>query len=132
MKLKTTPGASGYFTSTRGSEVSVTSFEVFEVPRFLPTGEGEHEWALVEKKGRTTFDIIHEIAGHSGVSQTDIGYAGLKDKHARTVQWFSSLGRIPLSGRGFRTLLTKKIREEAEARKSDWELVPYWPGGQGH
>jgi len=108
MNLNPTTGASGFFTSTKGIDVKVISFEVFEVPRFLPTGEGEHEWALIEKKGKTTFDILYEIANYSGVSQRDVGYAGLKDKHARTVQWFSSLGPMPSSGQGFKALVTKK------------------------
>lgn len=108
MNLKPTKGASGFFTSTKGIDVNVTSFEVFEVPRFLPTGEGEHEWALIEKKGRTTFDILYEIANYGKIGLRDVGYAGLKDKHARTVQWFSSLGPMPSSGQGFKSLVTKK------------------------
>lgn len=105
MKL---PGAEGYFTSTDGIDFRLTSFEVFEVPRFLPTGRGGHEWALVDKTGRNTLGLVQEFAHQGGVSPRDIGYAGLKDKNARTVQWFSSTGRIPESGRGFRTLIVRK------------------------
>ncbi len=102
------PGAEGYLTRGRGVPLTVTWFEVFEVPKFLPTGEGQHNWALVEKINRNTISVAKEIARYGRISYRDVGYAGLKDKNARTVQWFSSPGPIPPAGRGFRALLVRR------------------------
>lgn len=61
-------------------------FLVEEVPLFEPTGEGEHLYLWVEKRRRLTTDITRLLAQHFGVPQRDVGFAGLKDKHAITRQ----------------------------------------------
>ncbi|MBR9679817.1 MAG: tRNA pseudouridine(13) synthase TruD [Candidatus Altiarchaeota archaeon] len=78
-----------YLTNTPGIDGEVTHFEVFEVPKFQPTGQGEHIWMLVEKIGLTTHELVRRLARQFNVSPTRFGYAGLKDKHARTIQWLS-------------------------------------------
>ena len=108
MILKEFAGAEGYFTKTEGSFIEVTKFEVFEVPRFFPTGEGNYNWALVEKVNRNTIDIVKEIARYGKVSFRDVGYAGLKDRSARTLQWISSAGEIPKTGDNFFCRVIKK------------------------
>lgn len=52
-------------------------------------GEGEHLWLHVEKVELGTPQAAAVLAGHYGVRPRDVGYAGLKDRHARTRQWFS-------------------------------------------
>lgn len=64
-------------------------FIVNEVLSFEPSGEGEHVFLLIEKKGENTEFVARQLARFSGVRQRDIGYAGLKDRHAVTTQWFS-------------------------------------------
>lgn len=64
-------------------------FVVIEKPMYLPTGEGGHTFLYVEKRGRTTEQVANELARASGVSARDVGYAGRKDRHALTSQWFS-------------------------------------------
>jgi len=68
-------------------------FRVDEVPAYVPTGEGEHLYVRVEKQSMTTPELVQQLARASGVEPRDIGYAGLKDKHAITSQWLSLPGR---------------------------------------
>lgn len=56
---------------------------------FELTGEGEHLFLLIEKKLLNTEEMV-KIIGHTlGVPLKLISYAGLKDKNAKTIQWFS-------------------------------------------
>jgi tRNA pseudouridine13 synthase len=70
-------------------------FEVEEQLSFTPAGEGEHACLFIEKRGRNTQDIARQLSRFCGVAERDIGYCGLKDRHAVTRQWFS----IGLAGR---------------------------------
>ncbi len=108
MILKEFKGAVGYFTHSPGTHIEVNKFEVFEVPRFFPTGEGNYNWALVEKVNRNTIDVVKEIARYGKVGFRDVGYAGLKDRNARTLQWVSSSGEIPETGDNFFCRVIKK------------------------
>jgi tRNA pseudouridine13 synthase len=64
-------------------------FVVIEQPLYLPSGEGGHTYLYIEKRGRTTEQVVGELARASGVAPRDVGYAGRKDRHALTRQWFS-------------------------------------------
>lgn len=64
-------------------------FRVDEQLGFEPEGEGEHLWLHVEKRGANTAWVATELARWAGVTERDVGYAGLKDRHAVTTQWFS-------------------------------------------
>lgn len=64
-------------------------FLVTELPLQLPSGEGEHLWLDVEKNGANTAFVAQQLAAAAGVDERDVGYAGLKDRHAITRQWFS-------------------------------------------
>ena len=68
------------------------TFTVEEIPAYAPTGEGAHLFLWIEKRGLTTFDAIARIARALGLAPRDIGYAGLKDRHALTRQWLSVPG----------------------------------------
>jgi tRNA pseudouridine13 synthase len=70
-------------------------FRVVEEPLYETTGEGDHTFLWVEKRGRTTEQVARDLSRVSGVSQRDIGYAGRKDRHAVTRQWFSLEGVEP-------------------------------------
>lgn len=67
-------------------------FRVEEIPLYQPSGEGEHLYLSVEKKGLTTHQLLRRAAEVFSVPERDIGYAGLKDSRATTVQTIS----IPL------------------------------------
>jgi tRNA pseudouridine13 synthase len=64
-------------------------FLVEEVPSFEPTGEGEHLLLTVEKTGMNTAFAARKLAAWAGIPEMGIGYAGLKDRNARTRQRFS-------------------------------------------
>jgi tRNA pseudouridine13 synthase len=64
-------------------------FKVFEILSFEPSGEGEHAFLQVQKCGQNTEYVARQLAQVAGVRQRDVGYAGLKDRHAVTTQWFS-------------------------------------------
>ncbi|RMG58837.1 MAG: tRNA pseudouridine(13) synthase TruD [Gammaproteobacteria bacterium] len=64
-------------------------FVVEEIPAILPEGEGEHLWLRIRKCGQNTAHVARVLARLAGVPPRDVGYAGLKDRHAVTTQWFS-------------------------------------------
>jgi len=64
-------------------------FTVEEDLGFEPSGQGEHVFLHIEKRGENTDWLARQLARFAGVPQSQVSYAGLKDRHARTVQWFS-------------------------------------------
>jgi tRNA pseudouridine13 synthase len=68
---------------------SPRDFTVEEIPLYDFTGEGEHLVLTVRKKELTTWEMIDIISGYIGIKRKEIGYAGLKDKHAMTIQSIS-------------------------------------------
>lgn len=64
-------------------------FQVNEELGFLPEGEGEHLYLQIRKRNRNTDQVVREVARHAGVRVRDVGYCGLKDRHAVTTQWLS-------------------------------------------
>ncbi|RXJ86969.1 tRNA pseudouridine(13) synthase TruD [Arcobacter sp. CECT 8985] len=64
-------------------------FVVTEVPLYDFTNEGEHLIIKFRKKELTTWDAVSIFASHLGCSPREIGYAGLKDKNAMTIQSIS-------------------------------------------
>ncbi|MDH5300006.1 MAG: tRNA pseudouridine(13) synthase TruD [Gammaproteobacteria bacterium] len=64
-------------------------FRVTELLDFTPTESGEHLWLWIEKRGLNTQWLAGQIARWAGVRPMDVGYAGLKDRHGITQQWFS-------------------------------------------
>lgn len=64
-------------------------FVVDEIPVCEPKGSGEHLWIKVRKTGQNTDWVAKKLAKRAGIRPRDVGYAGLKDRHAITTQWFS-------------------------------------------
>ncbi len=64
-------------------------FQVDEDLGFELTGEGEHVCLHIRKRNSNTDFIAKQIARLAGVKNMDVSYAGLKDRHAVTTQWFS-------------------------------------------
>ncbi len=64
-------------------------FVVDEDLGFAPSGAGAHVLVRVRKRGANTEWVAREIARHAGCRPGDVGFAGLKDRHAVTTQWFS-------------------------------------------
>jgi tRNA pseudouridine13 synthase len=64
-------------------------FVVREELGFEPSGEGEHVFLLLEKRGLNSADLQRRVSQRSGIGQRDIGMSGLKDRNAVTSQWLS-------------------------------------------
>ena len=64
-------------------------FEVTEELGWQLTGDGEHDYLWVEKTGANTEWVARQLARFAAVPVKDVGFAGLKDRHAVTRQWFS-------------------------------------------
>ena len=64
-------------------------FQVTEELGFEFTGDGEHDYLWIEKTGTNTEWLARQLARFADVPAKDVGYAGLKDRHAVTRQWFS-------------------------------------------
>ncbi|ASP38766.1 tRNA pseudouridine(13) synthase TruD [Bacterioplanes sanyensis] len=82
-KAYLTPQVSGQY------RVTNADFCVTELPLEQPSDEGEHVWLEIEKNGANTAWVAKRLAELAGVRDMDVGYAGLKDRHAITRQWFS-------------------------------------------
>ncbi len=64
-------------------------FVVDELLGFEFSGDGEHDYLLVEKRAANTEWVGRQLAAFAGVPARDVGYSGMKDRHAVTRQWFS-------------------------------------------
>ena len=67
----------------------VDDFFVEEIPRIHPEGEGSHMWLWIEKRDANTDYVAKQLAKTTSCVHRDVGYAGLKDRHAVTRQWLS-------------------------------------------
>ena len=94
-------------------------FHVEERLSFEPSATGTHWLLRVEKRSANTRWVASEIARIAGVPAGDVGYAGLKDRHAVAVQWFSvpSLATGAEFWTGVRTPEYKVLEAHANSRK---------------
>ncbi len=63
-------------------------FQVIENLGFEPEGAGEHVFIYLRKIGENTDWVARQLANFAQVSPRDVSYAGKKDRHAVTEQWF--------------------------------------------
>ena len=98
--MPATPGALPEWSRAHGAPLFAASirdepsdFRVTENPGFELSGSGEHDYLWVEKVGANTDWVARQLARHAGVRPGDVGYSGMKDRHAITQQWFSVPGR---------------------------------------
>ncbi|MBN2647856.1 MAG: tRNA pseudouridine(13) synthase TruD [Thiotrichales bacterium] len=76
-------------------KASPEDFTVTELNPFTLSGEGEHLWLFLEKRGENSEWLAGEVAKWAGVARNAVGMAGQKDRHAVTRQWLS----VQLPGR---------------------------------
>lgn len=74
-----------------GGQIKTTPADFFveEIPKYEPSGEGQHVYITIEKTNLTTLKVLGMMARALDVNRKAIGYAGLKDAHAVTRQTFS-------------------------------------------
>lgn len=70
-------------------------FQVDEILGFEPDGNGCHALLHIRKRGMNSETVARELMSLAGVGSREVGFSGLKDRHAVTTQWFS----VDLSGR---------------------------------
>jgi len=68
---------------------TVERFFVEEVPLYSFTGTGNYLILKIKKTDMSTWKLITVLAKATGLQERDIGYAGLKDKNATTIQYIS-------------------------------------------
>lgn len=116
-------------------------FIVQEILSFTPEGSGEHVFLHIEKCGENTEFVARMLARHAGVRQRDVSYAGMKDRHGRTRQWFSVWlpGKTDPEWTGMETENLKILQTVRHARKlkrgvlagNQFDLlIRNWQGGQ--
>ncbi len=81
--------AQGQPTASGALKQQNSDFRVDELMPVTLSGEGEHLWLKVEKDGSNTDWVAQQIASQLGIRPMQVSYAGLKDRHAVTTQWFS-------------------------------------------
>ena len=94
-------------------------FIVKENLAFEPSGSGEHVFLYIEKTGENTDYVARQLARYADVRQRDVSYAGLKDRHAVTSQWFSVWlpGKADPDWTQFETTGMKVLHTVRHARK---------------
>lgn len=100
-------------------------FVVEEQLGFEADGGVAHVLLRVEKRGRDTLAVARDLARHAGLAPRDVGFAGLKDRHAVATQWFTVPAQRPptdwsaVAGESFRVLEvlphSRKLRRGALA-----------------
>jgi tRNA pseudouridine13 synthase len=86
-------------------------FIVEEDLGFAPAGTGQHVLLKVRKRDANTQWVARELAKVCGCRPMDVGYAGLKDRRAVAIQWFT----VPKSA--------KSLDEWTAVRTSEFEVM---------
>ncbi len=68
---------------------TVERFFVEEIPLYSFTGTGNYLILKIQKTDMSTWKLITVLSKATGLQERDIGYAGLKDKSATTIQYIS-------------------------------------------
>ncbi len=68
---------------------SVERFHVEEILLDRFAGSGNYIVFKIKKEDMSTWKLVHVLAKSTGLEERDIGYAGLKDKSATSIQYIS-------------------------------------------
>ncbi|MFL6618964.1 MAG: tRNA pseudouridine(13) synthase TruD [Povalibacter sp.] len=113
-------------------KVAPEDFVVREWLGFEPDNEGDHWLLKVRKRGANTQWVARQIAKHARIHPRDVGFAGLKDRHAITEQSFSVPVRTAVSdwmgvaGEGYEVIQADRHRRKLKRgalRGNDFEIV---------
>jgi tRNA pseudouridine13 synthase len=83
------PRAHGEPTASGLLRAQPEDFVVEEDLGFAPAGSGQHLLLKVRKRAANTQWVARELAKIAGCRAFEVGFAGLKDRRAIAVQWFS-------------------------------------------
>jgi tRNA pseudouridine13 synthase len=82
------PRAHGNALGSAVMRTEPADFYVSEFTGLQPSGTGEHWLVQVRKTGQNTRWVAKRLAELIGVPYKAVSYAGMKDRHAVTEQWF--------------------------------------------
>jgi tRNA pseudouridine13 synthase len=112
--------------------VTPEDFIVREHLGFEASGDGEHVLLAVRKRDANTKWVAKQIAQQAGVRVREVGYAGLKDRHALTEQSFTVPSKasveswLEFAGEGFSVIAAarqrRKLRPGAH-RGNEFQIV---------
>src|SRR5438445_1550007 len=68
---------------------SPEDFEVEEIPAYEPSGQGEFLYLWIEKRDLGADYFFRQIARRLDIPLSEVGAAGMKDRHALTRQMIS-------------------------------------------
>ncbi len=112
--------------------VEPEDFVVREHLGFEASGEGEHILLTVRKRDTNTKWVAKKIAEHAGIRVREVGYAGLKDRHALTEQAFTVRSKatpeswLAFAGPGFEICAAARQRRKLRLgahRGNRFELI---------
>jgi tRNA pseudouridine13 synthase len=93
-------------------------FVVEEDLGFAPAGSGQHLLLRVRKRNANTQWVARELARIAGCRPGEVGYAGLKDRRAIAIQWFSvPQARAPSSWSAVRNAEFEVLEAQPHTRK---------------
>jgi tRNA pseudouridine13 synthase len=104
------PRAHGEPVASAALRTEAADFVVEEDLGFAPSGAGAHLLLKVRKTDANTAWVARALARLAGCHPRDVGYAGLKDRRAVAIQWFSvpqpraGPGLAGTGGEGFEVL----------------------------
>jgi tRNA pseudouridine13 synthase len=99
-------------------------FIVEEIPAYPASGKGEHLFITLRKTGRTTLDVVRELARAFGADQRGVGFAGMKDRHAITTQTVSIPVPMAVAVEPLVAALSLPGVEILDAKRHDNKLKP--------
>ena len=68
---------------------AIDTFKVIENINYKLNKKGEFKLVEVTKKGVSTIELLKHLSKVFKIKEAEIGYAGLKDKHATTIQYIT-------------------------------------------
>lgn len=111
---------------------SPEDFFVEESLSFPLSGEGEHLFLFIEKREANTDEVARLLAKLAAVKAGSVSFAGLKDRHAITRQWFSvalpgkpdpDFSHLPANIRILRSSRHSKKLRRGTLKSNRFELV---------
>jgi tRNA pseudouridine13 synthase len=112
------PHAHGVPLARAQLRLAAEDFLVEEELSFTPAGSGAHVLVKVRKVNANTQWVARELARLARCRPAEVGYAGLKDRRAVALQWFSlPRPRAPLDWCAVRTADFAVLEAHAHTRK---------------
>ncbi len=97
---------------------TIDRFFVEEIPLYNFTNRGSYLILKIKKSDMSTFKLIDVVAKATNLNYRDIGYAGLKDKNATTIQYISIPKRYE------RYIMTNLTTQKIEILENSYSKSP--------